>query len=159
MFKWLHCLEGGWAAGGPYRLWRAETLTEGCWTPESHHPSSQPLSSATRGRGTSRMPSKELGHYWGASLCRRGRPRIPFPRDSPSPMERPTAVPSQGLSHSLNTVSHCCPPWQAQICPSVPGEPCSLSLFFPYGRGDEAGWRGEKRASLFPSQAGRLDTG
>lgn len=161
MFRQLQCLEGGWAAGGAYQLWRAETLTEGCWTsplfpaPLQCHQSGTWERGLSRGRGTTRMTSKERGRCRGASLYRRGRPRIPLPRDSPSPAERPTApVPSQGLSHSLNTVSHCCPPWQAQICPSVPGEPCSLSLVFPYGRGDEAGRRGEKRAPLFPSQAG-----
>lgn len=43
-------------------------------------------------------------------------------RDSPSPVEHPTApAASQGHSHSSNTVSHCCRPWQAQSSPQVPG--------------------------------------
>lgn len=74
---------------------------------------------------------------------------------APLPQSAPTApVAGLGLSHSLNTVSHCCPPWQAQICPGVLREPCSLSLVFLYGRGGGPRQKGEKRAPLFFSQAG-----
>lgn len=52
--------------------------------------------------------------------------------------------------HSLNTVSHCCPPWQAQSCPGVPGEPCSLSLVTLQGRG--AGHNGGTRREPHCSQ-------
>lgn len=105
-----------------------------------------------------RMASKALGHCWGASLCQKGKTLHSTPTGQPRPLlSAPTApVTSQGFSYSLNTVSHCCTPWQAQIRPSVPGEPCSLSLLsFPTGGGgDRAGRRGEKRAPLFVSQAG-----
>lgn len=58
-----------------------------------------------------------------ASLCQRGKtPTFHSHRASPSPVEHPMApAASQGHSHSSNTVSHCCRPWQAQSSPQVPG--------------------------------------
>lgn len=55
---------------------------------------------------------------------------------SPSPGKVPMVpVVSQGHSYSLNTVSHCCPPWQAQICLQCLDShvPSLVSL---YGRGE-----------------------
>lgn len=106
--------------------------------------------------GMDRLPSKELGSCRAEPpAAEGGRPGIPLPRGQPLSRRAPTApVASLGLSHCLNTVSHCCPPWQSQICPGAPGEPCSLSLVSLYGRGDGPWQRGEKRAPLFLSQAG-----
>lgn len=67
------------------------------------------------------MTSKELRSCRAAPPSTEGgRPCIPLPRGQPLPLQStngPMApMASQGHSHSLNTVSHCCPPWQAQIC-------------------------------------------
>lgn len=71
--------------------------------------------------------------------------------DRPSPAERPAApMASLGLSHSLNTVAHCCPPWQDQIWPRVPGEPWSLSLCLSPREGSRATAEGREESPIVP---------
>ena len=89
-----------------------------------------------------------------------GSPAFHSHGDRPSPAECPPQPqwPASGLSHSLNTVCHCCLPWQAQICPSS-----ARRAIFPLSCPSlqEGRWvmaegreKGEKRAPLFLSQAG-----
>ena len=157
----------GWTVGGASGLWRMRDLAQGGQTLEGNHTSSSRLSTTTgvgpalsRGRGDGQVAVQRARVLQGrASLCRRGKPGIPLPRGQPLSRRAPTApVASLGLSHSLNTVSHCCPPWQSQICPGAPGEPCSLSLVSLYGRGDGPWQRGEREPHCSSAKLGRLDT-
>lgn len=89
----------------------------------------------------------------GTALCRRGSPAF-HSRGQTLSRGAPRNPSGPGLSNSLNTVCHCCPPWQAQICP--PSARRANSLSCPSLQEGDGPWpRGEKRkAPLFLSQAG-----
>lgn len=140
------------------------TLAGGCGTSESPLTSSSPLSTATRpaqgsaahpeaGRLPEGPPESE-GAAGKPPSAGRGRPRIPLPRDSPSPEERPWHQWPARASHILCT----------QCLPVVPlGRPRSvpprleshvLSCLTPLeGKRSRAGGREESPIVSQPSRA------
>lgn len=148
------------------------------WDPGTRWPdardaptSSGPLSTATdrhmregsvqRGERTGAGRPRELGCCGQRVPLQKGKDPLSTRTGPASPAERPSVqAASQGLSHSLNRVSHCCPPWQAQICPGVLDSHAPSFLSFSTGgeTGTAAG-RGESRAPHWSSaKLGCLDT-
>lgn len=99
-----------------------------------------------------------------ARLCRRGKTPHSTPTETASPPAAGPMAPaaSQSLSHSLNTVYHCCPLWQAQICPRVLESHVPSLLSFSMGGETGHGWGGGGAEGREPycslAKLGWLDT-